>query len=278
MEEGRIIMWLTILPVVVAVLVFFLLVCLSYQHPPELMVKACEEFTGLLWERNKNSGWYRRTEEWLMKNGAVFHYGKWMNPPAYLALRIVLASMGMLVMSGLSLGYGMVLGLILFFLPGWMLTYLNRKDNLALLAEIKLVYHSLEIQIRAGVYVMDAMAECYGSVREPRLKQALLELAGDIVMKADVYEALERFQSRFDNRYIDSLCITILQALESGQAVELLRDISEQMKDMEAVVLERKKGALDRSITFYQLGILAAVMGVVLYACITHMYTAAIGF
>lgn len=60
--------------------------------------------------------------------------------------------------------------------------------------------------------------------------------------------------------------------------MELLGDISEQIKDMEGTVMERKKGALDRSITFYQLGVLAAVMGVVLYACITHMYSAAVKF
>lgn len=104
-----------------------------------------------------------------------------------------------------------------------------------------MVYHALEIQIRAGVYVTDALAECYGSVQEPRLKQALLDLAGDIVMKADIFDAMERFQGKFDNRYIDSLCITILQALESGRAVELLGDIAEQIKDMESTVMERKK-------------------------------------
>lgn len=87
----------------------------------------------------------------------------------------------------------------------------------------------------------DALAECYGSVQEQRLRAALLDLAGDIVMKADIYEALDRFQNRFDNRYVDSLCITILQALESGQALALLGDISEQIKDMEETVLERKR-------------------------------------
>lgn len=278
MEERQILLCLEILPFVVAVLIFLLLIGLSIQYPKQMLLQACEEFTGLLREKNRDSGWYRRTEEWLKKNGAIFHYGKWMNPTVYFTLRIVLALMGLLAVSMISMGYGILVGIILFFLPGWMLTYMNRKDNLELLPEMKLVYHSLEIQIRAGVYVTDALAECYGSVRQRRLRQALLDLAGDIVMKSDIYEALDRFQEKFDNRYIDSLCITILQALESGQAVELLSDISEQIKDMETVVMERKKGALDRSITFYQLGVLAAVMGVVLYACITHMYTAAIQF
>ncbi len=278
MEQEQIVFWLKVLPVVVAILIFMLLIGLSYRHPPDLLLKACEEWKGLLREKSRNSDWYLRTEEWLSKNGATFHYGKWINPSAYLTMRIVFASAGLLILGGFGWGYAILLAVLLFFLPGWMLMYLNRRDNLALLPELKLVYHSLEIQIRAGVYVMDAMAECYGSVRDVRLKQALLELAGDVVMKADVYSAMERFQGRFDNRYIDSLCITVLQALESGQAVELLSDISEQIKDMEAVVLERKKSALDRKVTFYQLGILAAVMGVVLYACITHMYRSAIQF
>ena len=105
-----------------------------------------------------------------------------------------------------------------------------------------------------------------------------MDLAGDIVMKADIYEALERFQKKFDNRYVDSLCITVLQALESGQALELLSDIGEQIKDMEALVMERKKASLDRSMTFYQLCVLAAVLGVALYACVTDMFAAASGF
>ncbi len=278
MQEWKILLCLQILPIVMAVLVFLLLICLSIQHPKQVVLQAYEEFAGLLHQKNQNSGWYQHTVVWLNKNGATFHYGKWINPTGYLALRIVLALLGLLAVSALSMGYGILISILLFFLPGWMLTYLNRQDNLSLLPEIKLVYHALEIQIRAGVYVTDALAECYGSVQDKRLRQALLDLAGDIVMKADIYEALERFQEKFDNRYIDTLCITILQALESGQAVELLSDISEQIKDMETTVMERKKGALDRSITFYQLGVLAAVMGVVLYACITHMYSAAIKF
>lgn len=278
MGETEILQCLGVLPVVMGILVFALLLLLSVQRPPQVVLHAYEEFAGFLREKNQNSEWYKRTAVWLEKNGAAFHYGKWINPTGYLAVRIVLALLGLLVLSGISLGYGVLAAVFLFFLPGWMLTYLNQQDNVRLLSEMKLVYHALELQIRAGVYVTDALAECYGSVRERRIRQALLDLAGDIVMKSDIYEALERFQQKFENRYIDALCITILQALESGQAVELLGDIAEQIKDMEETVLTRKKGSLDRSITFYQLGVLAAVLGVVLYACVTHMYAAAIRF
>ena len=173
---------------------------------------------------------------------------------------------------------GLAAAIILFFMPDILLLYLDKKDNEQLLPEIKLVYHALQIQIQAGVYLAEALTECYGSVDNVRLRSALLGLAGDIALHADLYQALENFQDCFDNRYIDSLCIILLQALESGQVVELLGDIGEQIKDMEQSVLEKKKDALDRKVTFYQLGILAATLGIALYACMRHMLGAAGSF
>ena len=279
MEERQIMWMLRLLPAVSALLTVLLFYVLrTAWHPERLILKAYRELSGLLRERGKGSVWYQREEKWLRKNGAGFHYGKSMDPARFLAVRIILALLGLLALSGVSVWAGMAAFAGLFFLPVMLLDYLNRRDNERMLPELKLVYHALEIQIQAGVYVTDALSECYGSVQELRLRRALLDLAGDIVMKADIYEALDRFQSRFDNRYIDSLCITILQALESGQALALLGDISEQIKDMEETVLERKKGALDRSITFYQLGVLTVILGMALYACVTYLFGAAASF
>lgn len=279
MSETLIYSILCAAPITTAALVFLLMVsiCREY-HPERLVLTTWREFAGFVRKKERESGWYRNTRQWLVKNGAEFHYGKWVEPGKYLALRIVLAMLGLAAAGSVSLEGGVAVAALLFFLPGWLLLYLNGKDNERLLPELKLVYHALEIQIRAGVYVTDALAECYGSVREPRLREALLALAGDIVIKADIFDALERFQGKFDNRYVDALCITILQALESGQALELLGDIGEQVKDMEEAVLEKRKGALDRSITLYQLGVLAVVLGLALYACVTYMFGAASGF
>lgn len=278
MEEISIMWRLKIVAGVTALLLFLLLVRLSHQHSVQRILRACEELSGMLKEKERESTWYQRSMRWLNRNGAAFHYGRWINPMRFLVLRIVLASFGLLIGGEFSVGYAVLMGGLLYWLPGWLLVYLNRQDNVRFLPEIKLIYHALEIQIRAGVYVTDALAECYGSVTERRLQSALLDLAGDIVVKADIFGALERFQEKFDNRYIDSLCITILQACESGQAVELLGDIGEQLKDMEAVVMNRKKSSLDRSVTFYQLAILGAVLVVVIYACVSHMFQAASGF
>lgn len=264
---------------VTAAEVFFALRMLGRsERRQEKLLRAYYELSGLLRENGRSGDYYRRMERWLLKNGAAYHYGKWVEPVRFLAICLICGLAGTFITAPLGIGYGAAAFFLLTFLPVWLLQYLNKKDNERLLPELKLVYHALEIQIRAGVYVTDALAECYGNVQERRLRQALLDLAGDIVMKADVHDSLDRFQGKFNNPHVDSLCIIVLQALESGQAVELLRDIGEQVKDMEEAVLARRKAALDRKITFCQLGVLTVVLGIALYLCVRYMFGAAAVF
>lgn len=270
--------WLNWLPGIITLISFVLMLRIGSDNPERKILRAYGELQGFLAVKSKESLWCRRKEVWLVKKGAAFHLGIPIQPLLWLVICLAFALVGFFVGFGVSIGCGILSAVLFWFVPDFLLKFLNTRDNEKMLPELKLVYHALELQIRAGVYVTDALAECYAGVQEERLKQALLDLAGDITMKADIYDALERFQSKFDNRYIDALCITILQALESGQAVDLLSDIAEQVKDMEIAVLGRRKGALERSVTFYQLGILAALLGVVLYACITQMFTAALFF
>ncbi len=267
------------LSVIVAAGTFALLMIMAVcWQPGKLLLSAYETFCLNLKQGRGGFLDYGKLDDYLRRNGAAVHFGAWMNPVSFTALRLVLASLGLFVGVGFGTAWGVCAAVVLFWLPSLLLAWMNVRDNERMLPELKLVYHAISMQIRAGVYVTDALAECYASVREPRFRKALLSLSGDIAMKADVEEALERFQGQFDNRYVDALCITLLQALESGQAVELLSDLAEQLKDLETALMERKKGSLDRSITFYQLGILAAILAVVLYACISHMFSAVIAF
>lgn len=278
MDERILLNWIKILPAASAIFMVAWIVSMCCGDYDRKVLRAYEELSGYLVAKSRDTDWYHKTGGFLRKNGASFHFGQWVQPISWLVFRLVLALIGVII--GLVLGWiwGIILLTVGYCLPDIMLRYLNFQDNEKMLSEIKLIYHGLEIQLQAGVYITDALAECYAGVQDARLRQALLDLAGAVAVKADVYEALNQFQECFDNRYIDALCITLIQALESGQAVELLRDIAEQVKDMEVSVMERKKASLDRSVTFYQLGILAAVLGIVLYACVTQMFAAAINF
>lgn len=250
-----------------------LMILMKGRKPKELVLCAYENICMQAKETSKNIFDYGHWEKFLKIHGATFFYGNWMNPVSYAALCIMTGLLGGIL--GISFG---ILGIVACgmtgcFLPGILLRYLNKRDNEKMLPELDMVYSALAIQIRAGVYITDALAECYGSVEHERLRSALQNLSGDIVMKADLDQALEGLQGQFHNRYIDSLCITILQAMESGQAVELLGDISEQIKDMEITLQHKKKEQLNRSVTFYQLGIFALILVLVLYACVVHMFS-----
>ena len=278
MEVGTVQIMVKVLRILVCALIAVLLVSIYLMSgQKKVLLRAYEN---ICMQAKKQNGFfdYERLEKYLCGNGATYHYGKWINPVSYSGLCLVSA----LFLLVIGLSWGIVAGLfgagVGFFLPGILLEYMNKKDNEKMLTELNLIYSALSIQIRAGVYVTDALAECYGSVSQIRLREALQNLSGDIVMKADLDSALECFQGQFNNRYIDSLCITILQATESGQAVELLGDIAEQIKDMELILQQKKKEKLNRSVTFYQLGIFALILVLVLYACVVHLFSAELFF
>lgn len=249
-----------------------LIICLVQGNKKELILNCFEMVGARASKVREGIRSYEKWEEYLLIHGADFHFGSWMNPATYLIFCMIASLTGCLAgmtQSILFAGIGAVLGALI---PGFLVEYLNRQDNEEMLPDLNLIYHALSIQIRAGVYISDALAECYTSVNNKRLKKALLQLSGEIVMKSDMEEALTNFQKLFSNKYIDALCMTISQAAESGQAVELLGDIAEQIKDMELLTQNRKKQKLDRSITFYELGLFAAIIVLVIYICIEHLF------
>lgn len=242
------------------------------RHPPFAKIGGTKIFVGMIKKRLTNTSCYYRLERYLEKYGATYHYGKRCNVKKLFIVSLLMMACGWMIGLKIAIYVSFVASGISFMLPWMLLPVLNHFDNEKMLPDIRLIYHVLAIQIKAGVYVTDAMAEIYTGVENQRLKDALLDFGGDIVMNSDLLAALDRLQRRFCNRYIDSLCITVIQAMESGQAVELLKDIAEQVKDMEKVVLEKKKATLDRSITFYQLGMLTCVLAVAIYACVSNMF------
>lgn len=262
-----------------ALCVFSGLYYLGRHVSPKKAVIQAYEVICMKAQKEKYSWWdYDKWEAFLTANGAQLHYGKWINPVSYMALCCVAGVSGFTIGTWHSVLVGCIAALAGIFLPGILLEYLNKRDNEQMLAELDLVYSALAIQIRAGVYVSDALMECYSSVSHPRLYTALRDLCGDLVMNAELGKALESLQKKFNNKYIDTLCITIMQACESGQAVELLGDIAEQIKDMEVMIQQKKKSSLDRSTTFYQLGIFVISLGLTLYLCISNMFSASLFF
>lgn len=246
---------------------------LGYVQKKEPMENGLD-LLSTLYRNGKRKAFYCRMEEWLTRKGARFHFGVWLNPYFYLVIKGILALSGLYIGNVFDIPTAVILMIVMWELPTLLIWMLNRSDNKKMLSEMKLLYHSLEIQVKAGVHVTDAMAETYNIVQHKRLRQALLGLAGELVIEGDFYQAIGHFEKQFDNEQITILCVILLQATQTGQAVELIREMEEQIKDMEGLMRMGKKQSLDRVITFYQLGIFLAMLVVVLYSCITGMFQA----
>lgn len=118
----------------------------------------------------------------------------------------------------------------------------NAKDNEKITADLQTIYDALAVQIRGGVYIINALYEDYALVsdKNPRLKAALMQLSGEMLLTSDAKQVINNFQSKFSNNYIDSLCVAIIQSLDSGEAVDLLGDISEQLKSFQKMLYKER--------------------------------------
>ncbi len=228
---------ISFIQIVTGILFGGFIVTAAGRNPPKKIVGGIRVFWGMLEEKSIREGIGNRLTHFCRKNGAEFHYGRKITPLRLAIVSLMLFALGFIVGMKFMMPVSIPAGLLLSALPWVLLPILNKSDNEKMLPDLQSVYHCLAVQIKAGVHVSDALSEMYVCVKSGRLREAFMSLGSDIIMKSDIFTALENFQLKFDNRYVDSLCITVLQSMESGQAGELLSDIAEQMKDMEKAVL-----------------------------------------
>lgn len=265
------------IPWVISSLTFALmfLVALSYR-PKQYIEKAYDEISSQL--QNRNRGLYDKIDKFLLANGAYYYYEHLINPINYLAIRITIAAIAFSVGIKIEWYLSVIFAMIGFGLPKLYFIYKNRRDNIKMMPQIQSVYLSLIVQTKAGVYITDALAECYQNFKECRLTKAMEEMSAEFYINPSFENAIDHFNEKFNNESIDALCIILKQSQESGKAVKALEDMSSHLKDLKAERLARKKDDLDRSTTFCILVLLVTVLAVIIYALVSEMYGAVNSF
>ncbi len=251
---------------------FFMLVFAGTYHPEKSIARTYEKVNKRLKEKKTGLFDYKKTEAFLLANGAAYSFGKWINPINYMGIRLIVAAMFFYIGMGfhwiLSLA-GTVLG---YFLPKILVLQSNHKDNNRMLMQIKTVYNALSVQTKSGVYITSAMSECYTRLAAGRLRDALEELSVELLVKKSFGEAVSNLNSKFNNEFIDMLCITIQQGKETGKTTDMLSDILEQISDMNAALMQKRKEALDRVATGCIIGILCAGVIFLVYVFVVEIY------
>ncbi len=185
---------------------------------------------------------HERLEKYLIKMGDK------ATPAQFIMIKFELSII--LLIIGIQFGnviLGVGLAIIGFCFPDKRLKKRNDKDNEKILKDLQRVYDVLRIETKSGVHITDAISECYLVARNRRLKEGLLILSNELNTQKDIQVALQNFNNKFNNPYIDSFCIIIKQSLETGKTIQILEDLSEQISDIdEATYLSEEEEITDR--------------------------------
>ena len=212
---------------------------------------------------------YSSIEKFLNNSGAKQMF-KWLNPVTWLFIEIITALFGIMVGASLAGIIGAVIGCVIgFMFPRFVAAQSNSGDNKKLLTDLRTIYDVLRIQTKAGVYTSLILSDCYLSVRNKRLREALMELVSDIAVNSDMEEALEKFRSKFSNDYIDSLALVIKQSLVTGSSAQMLDDIAIQINNIEDALLVNQRNTVTTKLTFVQLLLYGSIIAVSGYIAVT---------
>ncbi len=207
----------------------------------------------------------KQIEEFLSNQGVDYMFQKKIKYKEWLIIKGLFSVLGLGLGLGEGLGWAIIFAYLGWCFPTILVRISNRSDNYAMLEDIKEIYDTLRIQTKAGVYLTHSLGECYLGVRHPRLKAALLDLSNGMLAKTDLNIELDLFSKKFQNSYVHTLCIIIKQSMESGQMLQSLGDISEQLADMQHTLAIREREALERKIQILELLFFVGVLGISFY-------------
>lgn len=229
--------------------------------------------------KNRSKGYfsYTRIDDELRGRGVYYMFGEdAVNPVTWLILKFVISLAGAGI--GISLAgslAGALLGPVAFFMPDILVKASNDKDNEDMMMDIKRIFDTLKIQTVGSVHLTNALLECYMVVSNVRLKRELQKMSAYILGTNDIATGVERFQSRFENRYIDSLCMTLVQAQENGSSVQLLDDLSERIANMQDAMNMAEQQRLERKIQAFELMVLAvSLLGGIYFLAVSFSISA----
>lgn len=213
---------------------------------------------------------YDYMDAFINKYGVNFMI-KGITPVGYVALKLVASLFVMVVTMHENVVLGLAFGPACYYILDFIFIESNKSDNKLMLEDIKNVYDTLRIQIKAGVYITSVLTDCYLVVKNKRLKKAFLELTSDIAAKNDLEESLDRFTYKFDNQYIDNLATVIKQSMTTGQAGKMFDDIKGQINDIENAMVEAEKQRINAQILIVQALMYVAILVSTVYLCLGQL-------
>lgn len=206
----------------------------------------------------------------LSRFGIDYHIGKSITPTEYLMIKICIAILtGMVGIFAIGPA-GCITGVTGYMLPTLFFKSQNERDNEKMLPDIKTVYDTLIVSLEAGVFLTEAIADCYQRIEFKRLKKALLELNSELIAKNQMEDALNAFECKFNNDYISNLCVILRQSSQSGLSVDMLADMAKHLNDVTKALNLKRQRKLDGEELKIEIMLYLGIIAVCLYITLSN--------
>lgn len=188
----------------------------------------------------------------MLAHGIKFRMGANFSPFDYVVFRLVIGvGLGIVAMffNPLFFPIGLIAGMVgipMYFKQE------NENDNEDMLPDIAQMNGLVALQVKNGVFISKVIYSCYHTVKNERLKQALLELSIDMENFATIKEAATRFREKFTNPYIDTFAKTLEQVQDTGSSVAFFEDIQSSVEGINAAIAIKQEAAAEKTASIFQ--------------------------
>lgn len=158
---------------------------------------------------------------------------------------------------------------VLYAAPKQLAKQRNKKDNEKMLGSIIDIYDIILLQLNSGEYITQVIIDAYRVATNRRLKAALIELTGDIMLSNDLIVSMEIFGSKFDNSNIANLVALVKQMAETGATADMLSDINRRLFNLQKnynAYRKERVNTLGYSCAFAMFVVIVSIMG---YLCMS---------
>lgn len=202
-----------------------------------------------------------------------------VTPGGYIASKILLSFIffNLVGLSG-NFFWGLIAGILGFFVIDIYMNYKNHKDMEIIKLELADVYDLLTIQTAAGVFIGDALTEAFLIAKYKRFKIALAELSAEINLTKNIEKALDNFTEHFNSVEIDGLVLTIKQSLITGKAQEAIEDMANSIKETNLIAIQENTNKVSSSKNTIQVLMYIGILGLVLFAIFIELGRTWTGF
>lgn len=209
-----------------------------------------------------------RIEKFLKMNGVKIS----LSAEKYILIKFLLSITATFALyQRFTLVIGLIVGFAMFFLVDIAILLQNKSQDAEIITSLSDVCDSLRIQLKGEVHITDALTECYLLTKNKRLKRAFEKVESSMYLEHDLEKSLLDFRENFNNKYIDSFVITILQSEKSGKINQAMQDLASSFNEISRVLDNKRERRISSKLELLIISLVMWIAAVACYAIVVYL-------